>query len=474
MVTVKTLLKDERGVVMVISLLILALLVGAGVGAIVSTQTDLKTSSNVKVGAQAFYLASAGIERGKQQLVDSGSESPINENFGAGSYSVTIVNLGSERYRLTSTACLPAGNPCPSGNSKKVIETIMGRPDFTPSAAINIDGDGTHPDFDDGGGGTGSKIPSFSIDGRNHSADGSSLSSTCADVSPFAGTESGANTDITDKVDELKSKIVERAKSFCNPSTNPSCTDGLNYVKGLDLKDTPGFCPDGLNCYNKLDLSKGELRGATDTTPEVDKRGPFTPSDVPLVKQLTGNELLQFQESIADIIEFSNSSPASKKNCISADIKGGTSTFGTPSDPEITYILKDCPSNPTYVAGSTQGADLDIKDGAVVNGAGIMIVPKRLRIRDATFNWQGIVLVVEDGDFRVGASGGGSENSCGAINGSLILQDDQGNDTKLDMDKVSGDGCTSPNKPFAINFSCDAVNVSLQFLLKQISWVEKF
>ena len=479
MVTVKTLLKDERGVVMVISLLILALLVGAGVGAIVSTQTDLKTSGNVKVGAQAFYLASAGIERGKKWLnanIGTGSfPNTIDENFGAGSYNVTIA-LDDGRYTLTSIACLPAGNPCPSGNSKKEIKVIMDRPDFTPSAAINIDGDGTHPDLDDCGGGAGCKIPSFSIDGRNHSADGSSLSSTCANVSPFAGTESGANTDITDKVDELKSKIVERAKSFCNPITKPSCTDGLSYVKGLDLKDTPGFCPDGDNCYNKLDLSKGELRGATDTTPEVDKRGPFTPSgSLPLVKQLTGSELAQFQQSIADLIEFSNTSPASKKNCISADIKGGTSTFGTPSDPKITYILKDCPSNPTYVAGSTQGADLDIKDGAVVNGAGIMIVPKRLRIRDATFNWQGIVLVVEDGDFRVGVSGSAdSENSCGAINGAMILQDDQGNDPKLDMDKVSGDGCTSPNKPFAINFSCDAVNVSLQPLLKQISWVEKF
>jgi len=473
MVTVKTLLKDERGVVMVISLLILALLVGAGVGAIVSTQTDLKTSSNVKVGAQAFYLASAGIERGKQQLVDSGSESPINENFGAGSYSVTIVNLGSERYRLTSTACLPAGNPCPSGNSKKEIVTIMARPDFTPSAAINIDGDGTHPDFNDGSGGTGSKIPSFSVDGRNHSADGSSLSSTCVDVSPFAGTESGANTDITDKADDLKRRIVQRAKDLC-PSS-PDCTYGLDYVNSdLKLKDDPSFCP-GTKCFKNLDLSEPKLRSDPAATPLVDQRGPFTPIDpLPLVKQVTGSELAQLQQSIADIIEISNSSPASKKNCISADIRGGTSTFGTPTDPKITYILKDCPSNPKYVAGSTQGVDLDIKDGAVVNGAGILIIPKRLRLRVATFNWQGIVLVVGGGDFRAEPTGGGSANSCGAINGALILQDDQGNDTKLDMDKVSEDGCTSPNKPFAINFSCDAVNASLQPLLKQISWVEKF
>ncbi|MFQ5916968.1 MAG: hypothetical protein ACE5I0_04065 [Candidatus Binatia bacterium] len=472
MVRISALLRDERGVVMVISLLILALLVGAGVGAIVSTQTDLKTSSNVKVGAQAFYLASAGIERGKQQLVGSGSVSAINENFGAGSYSVTITGLGSGKYRLTSTACLPAGNPCPSGNSKKIIEIIMSSPGFTPSAAISIDGDGTHSDFDDGSGGTGNKIPSFSVDGRNHSADGSSLSSTCANVSPFAGTESGANTDITDAADNLKRRIVQRANSFC-PGTD--CTDGLNYVEGLGLTDQQNDCP-GTQCYENLDLSARELRGATDATPLVDQRGPFTPIDpLPLVKPLTSTEVIQLQQSIADIIELSNSSSASKKNCISADIREGTSTFGTPSDPKITYVLKaPCPSNPTYIAGVQQGADLDIKDGAVVNGAGILIVPKRLRIRDATFNWQGIVLVVEDGDFRADTGGGGSGNTCGAINGALILQDDQGNDTKLDLDKVTDGGCTSPDKPFSINFSCDAVNVSLRSLLKQISWVEKF
>ena len=65
---IKAILKDERGVVMVISLLILALLVGAGVGAIVSTQTDLKTSGNVKTATQAFYIAEGGLQRALRNL----------------------------------------------------------------------------------------------------------------------------------------------------------------------------------------------------------------------------------------------------------------------------------------------------------------------------------------------------------------------------------------------------------------------
>jgi len=57
---IKKLVGSERGIVLVITLLILTLLIGAGTGAIVSTQTDLKTSGNLKRGTQAFYLAEAG------------------------------------------------------------------------------------------------------------------------------------------------------------------------------------------------------------------------------------------------------------------------------------------------------------------------------------------------------------------------------------------------------------------------------
>ena len=51
---VSKLLTDQRGMILVISLMILALLLGAGVGAIVSMQTDLKSSSNLKTGTQAL------------------------------------------------------------------------------------------------------------------------------------------------------------------------------------------------------------------------------------------------------------------------------------------------------------------------------------------------------------------------------------------------------------------------------------
>src|SRR3989338_7604723 len=93
------LLNNERGMILVISLLILALLLGAGVGAIVSMQTDLKTSSNLKVGKIAFYIADAGVNRAFKELDDGNGTNDFdalsgivklftNVSYNNGSYTV--------------------------------------------------------------------------------------------------------------------------------------------------------------------------------------------------------------------------------------------------------------------------------------------------------------------------------------------------------------------------------------------------
>ncbi|MFQ5684262.1 MAG: PilX N-terminal domain-containing pilus assembly protein [Candidatus Binatia bacterium] len=61
-------LTDQEGVALVITLLILALLIAAGVGVTLSVQADLKTSSNLKTATQAFYIAEAGLERAKAEI----------------------------------------------------------------------------------------------------------------------------------------------------------------------------------------------------------------------------------------------------------------------------------------------------------------------------------------------------------------------------------------------------------------------
>src|SRR3972149_10754477 len=138
MKTFRKLLANEQGMILVISLMILTLLLGAGVGAIVSLQTDLRTSSNLKTGKLAFYVADAGINRVWKELDDGNGTNDFdaisatvtlftNVSYGSGSYTATaeVEAPGSstqpiipKRIVVTSTGCFPAVSTgsCPAGN----------------------------------------------------------------------------------------------------------------------------------------------------------------------------------------------------------------------------------------------------------------------------------------------------------------------------------------------------------------------
>ena len=113
-----------------------------------------------------------------------------------------------------------------------MIEEIVQVPDFVPTGVVTNDGDGLHPDFDDHGSGTGRRIPSFSVDARNHDSDGS-LSSDCPAAVPFAQPKplrkrtSGCHT-------TLQREIVTRANTFCLAS-------GSSTLMVPALRDYPGF-----------------------------------------------------------------------------------------------------------------------------------------------------------------------------------------------------------------------------------------
>jgi len=64
---------DEKGMVLVLGLLLVAVLSLVGTTAVMTSTTDMKINSNYKSGAQAFYIAEAGIERARAQLLTLGS-----------------------------------------------------------------------------------------------------------------------------------------------------------------------------------------------------------------------------------------------------------------------------------------------------------------------------------------------------------------------------------------------------------------
>ncbi|MGH7964855.1 MAG: hypothetical protein ACRERD_24085 [Candidatus Binatia bacterium] len=190
----------EAGIVLITTLLLMALLLILTTGGLVLSRTDLLISRNLTTGTQALWIARAGAEIGKNWLEINLSVTPLPVTLGPeelanGTYTVGITALGNGAYRLTASGSGPEG-------SERIVEEIFSLPDFTPVGAVTSDGDGLHPDFDDESGGTGRRIPDFSVDGRNHAPDGT-LSPLCPDVSPFAATQAVAQNDLLAAADTL-------------------------------------------------------------------------------------------------------------------------------------------------------------------------------------------------------------------------------------------------------------------------------
>jgi hypothetical protein len=140
-------LADERGIILVISLLIMALLAAVGVGAIVSVRTDLRTSGNLKTGTQAFYIADAGVSHAHQQmqygtvdfdsvLMAADGTQIVSNSFNGGTYRVTRAGSTSDpsRVKLVSTGVAP-------NNARALIEVWFKKDAGRPSKAVESNGD---------------------------------------------------------------------------------------------------------------------------------------------------------------------------------------------------------------------------------------------------------------------------------------------------------------------------------------------
>ena len=158
---VRKVLDDERGMILVISLLILALLLGAGVGAIVSMQTDLKTSSNLKTATMAFYLAEAGVERAKSEISGSktfnsalagadGNKSNTSDNgilsfgssvsFGGGTYAVSVTDNsdGDSDSWADADNKVYINSTGTYGTSSRTIRVLVTKASMGFNGAINV------------------------------------------------------------------------------------------------------------------------------------------------------------------------------------------------------------------------------------------------------------------------------------------------------------------------------------------------
>jgi len=456
---------SEAGVVLITTLFLMTLLLVIAAAGLALSRTDLMIARNLLSGTQALWLARSGTEMGKNWLETNLTTSPLPITLGPavlanGTYTVEVAALGSGVYQLTATGLGPEG-------SRRVVEERVRLPDFSPSGVITNEGDGLHPDFDDRRGGIGRRIPDFTIDGRNHTPDGT-LSVLCPALASFATTQIAAQNDIIAAANMLRHELVTRANTFCladGSSTGAGvCTPGLSWIRGVGA--LPRFTSDpcvatASACYLNLDLSAAALR-ATALPPGLNlpsppqNRGPMAPTvtgSMPFVRTLTTPEQTRLHTALDDMERRGGELPPEKTLRITASLTSGTHTYGTTATPKVTQIEDGT------------GA-LEISGGAIINGVGILLIPRILQLRNATLNWQGIILITGDGDLRVE-----DPAACGQILGAVIIRDDPAPDRKFDLDLVERNGSCSP---LAVNYSCEAVTRALTILMQTVSWIEKF
>lgn len=452
---------SEAGVVLISTLLLMTLLLAVGVSGLGLSRSDLLVSQNFLTGSQALWLARAGAEAGKNWLetnLPAGAALPVTlepTELETGSYAVTVSARGNHVYQLTSVGTGPDG-------SRRVVEEVVRLPDFSPAGVVTSDGDGLHPDFDDASGGIGRRIPDFTVDARNHALDGA-LSPLCPAIAPFAVTQVAAQNDLTSAVETLKREIVTRANAFClmdGSDAAGACTPGLFWVRGDG--PTPRFQASACtmtdpSCFLHVSLSSAALRALANPPeahlpPPPENHGPFTTEALPFVQMLSVAEQSRLQTALNDVSQRISELPEERVDHISASLHAGHHDYGSLAKPAIVRI--------------DEGAEaLDVDGGAVLNGVGVLVIPRLVRLGNATLQWKGLVVIEGAGDLQVTDA-----NACGQVLGAVVVRDDVALDRKLDLDNVQRGGCT----PFSLAYSCEAVTRALTALMRTVSWIEKY
>lgn len=459
---------SQHGVALLATLLITALLVAAAAGGAIVSRIDLFISGNLRSGVQAFWLARAGAESGKNWLENNlaGATFPITigpRRLGEGSLTVRIDAPAAGRYRITATGEDDRA-------SRRVVEEIVSVPALTPLGVVTSLGGGLRPDFRDPLSSTsdvGQRIPDFSLDGRNRAADGS-LSGRCADVAPFAVAQPAAQSAFVTAADALKQRLVTRANHFCDAAGRStgsgSCTPGLSWLRGPAAlpRFTAGTCAaTDPACFVTLDLSAAVLRAAAQPAElhvalPPDDRGPFHPGTAAdaFVGLLDAAQLTQLAAALAEVRTRVAALPDGQVLDVTEDLGSGTHTYGTPTAPRV-----------TRVRGGT--GPLRIGNGARLSGAGVLVVSRAVELGQASLDWHGLVLLVDDGALRAAAP-----EVCGRILGAVVVDASAATGAgsgRFDLNRVARRDCA----PLAVAYSCETVSRALVLLQQTLSWTER-
>ena len=534
---------NSRGNALVTVLIISAALLAVAGATMTFSRSDIMISENTTKTAEALWAAQAGSERAKFDLEDDYETIIVAPT--PRSYSGTIGNATyASTLQLYPNATPPAKfvidstGSAPDMSQQRVREVVTVAKGIGDLDAINIHGVGSHTTMA-ANGNVRLQVPYYTIDGRNH--DEHAEPYTLADnpvgcrhvVSSVSADTAGANN-VLEEMNDLRCGLVKAANDYCpqNPPLPADCSPGLWWIRGNAsterFLDPPSNCSTSGYNFPDLDLSSTWLRNmaSTDATsyetlvgtqdslepyegPMTVETAPDTTGSPPFIRQLTTGPtggLNTLNSQIQQILDFAVRAPTSQKICFPDPIPTSPVTLGTWTDPKIVVVPKGSHPDTKYLElrdqacgpGASGPANMVLDGSRNVSGTGILVLPRAMVLDGGTsanptkFHWRGIVLVLDDGDVRLG-TGSNAENVCGGILGSVIMKDDSGADGKLNFRAVGNTTCPSPwwiagesaaeawgdpsaetTNGFYVKYSCEAINRSFAGAPGVLAWIQRF
>jgi hypothetical protein len=172
----RSLIADQRGIVLYSSLMLLALIMAVGVQAIVSTQSNFQISSNLRSENVAFYISEAGIEWSKNELARTTAHPPpalsSSSAIFSGTFSVATISSVAVSPLMSNTVIRSTGK---FASSSQIVQAELIKRSLLTDAALGLRGNASHPIFDG---------KDFSISGLDHDP---ATGKPIPNVRPYAG-----------------------------------------------------------------------------------------------------------------------------------------------------------------------------------------------------------------------------------------------------------------------------------------------
>jgi len=105
-------LKDEKGIALVVALLFLTLLSLLGIAGIITSSTDTKIAGNTLSSTKALYIAEAGLTRAEAELINdlNNDQNIANSSFAATSGAIDITPGSTAFYTVFNSISFGAGS----------------------------------------------------------------------------------------------------------------------------------------------------------------------------------------------------------------------------------------------------------------------------------------------------------------------------------------------------------------------------